>query len=254
MAEHTTYLWGIHPVAEALRAGRRNFSALFIAPQKRGGRREVIDRLAAQAGIDIKQCSNQHLSAMVGHRRHQGVCAAVSRYPFCSLDEIVAAGKSSPFVLVLDQIVDPRNFGAIVRTAQCAGLHGIVMPKDRSAPPSAAASKASAGALEHARIACVPNIANAIKKLKTSGLWIAGADRQGQTDVFAAQLTGPLVLVIGGEERGLRPLVKKNCDYILSVPQAGQIESLNASVAAAVIMYEAYRQRSTVNQSPAGNK
>jgi 23S rRNA (guanosine2251-2'-O)-methyltransferase len=126
-------------------------------------------------------------------------------------------------------------------------MHGIVVPKDRSAPPSAATSKASAGALEHARIASVVNLSHTIEQLKANGLWIAGADRQGQTDLFGADLTGPLALVIGSEEKGLRPLVRKHCDFILSVPQVGPIGSLNASVAAAVIMYEAFRQRETAD-------
>jgi 23S rRNA (guanosine2251-2'-O)-methyltransferase len=250
MAKNTTDLWGVHPVAEALRAGRRKFFTLCLAPEKVGGRREEIYALANQAGIVVENCSPQQLTSKVGHNRHQGVWAAVGAYPFSRLDEIIAAGKQAPFILVLDQIVDPHNFGAIVRTAQCAGLHGIVIPKDRSAPPSAAASKASAGALEHAHVACVPNLSNTIKQLKASGLWIAGADRQGQADLFGSDLSGPLALVIGGEEKGLRPLVKKHCDYILAVPQVGPIGSLNASVAAAVLMYEVFRQRVAANQSP----
>jgi 23S rRNA (guanosine2251-2'-O)-methyltransferase len=210
-----------------------------------GGRREEITSLAAQYGIAIDNRRAKQLTADLGHDRHQGVWAEVSAYPYCRLEEIVDAGGDSPFVLVLDQIVDPHNLGAIVRTAQCAGMHGIVIPKDRSAPPSAAASKASAGALEHARIACVTNLSNSIGRLKEDGLWIAGADRQGRTDLFDADLTGPLALVIGGEEKGLRPLVRRHCDFILSIPQVGPIGSLNASVAAAVIMYEAFRQRET---------
>ncbi|MGD9008666.1 MAG: 23S rRNA (guanosine(2251)-2'-O)-methyltransferase RlmB [Desulfobacteraceae bacterium] len=248
MAKKTFHLWGVHPVAEALRDGRRKFFKLCLASDKMGGRREEIVSMAAQAGIAIAYRRAQQLTADVGHHRHQGVWAEVSAYPFCRIDQIVDAGGGKPFVLVLDQIVDPHNFGAIVRTAQCAGIHGIVVPKDRSAPPSAAASKASAGALEHARIACVANLSNSIKQLKANGLWVAGADRQGQADLFGADLTGPLALVIGSEEKGLRPLVKKHCDFIVSVPQVGPIGSLNASVAAAVIMYEAFRQRETTDQ------
>jgi 23S rRNA (guanosine2251-2'-O)-methyltransferase len=252
MAKKTFHLWGVHPVAEALRDGRRKFFKLCLASDKPGGRREEIVSMAAQAGIAIEHRRTQQLTQDVGHHRHQGVWAEVGDYSFCRIDHIVDAGGNSPFVLVLDQIVDPHNFGAIVRTAQCAGMHGIVVPKDRCAPPSAAASKASAGALEHARIARVANLSNAIKQLKANGLWIAGADRQGQTDLFEADLTGPLALVIGSEERGLRPLVQKHCDFIVSVPQVGPIGSLNASVAAAVIMYEAFRQRETTDHDPKG--
>ncbi len=252
MAKKTFHLWGVHPIAEALRDGRRKFFKLCIASDKMGGRREEIVSMAAQAGIAIEHRRAQQLTADIGHDRHQGVWAEVGAYPFCRMEHIVDAGDGSPFVLVLDQIVDPHNFGAIVRTAQCAGMHGIVVPKDRCAPPSAAASKASAGALEHARIACVANLSNSIKQLKANGLWVAGADRRGQTDLFGADLTGPLALVIGSEEKGLRPLVRKHCDFILSVPQVGPIGSLNASVAAAVIMYEAFRQRETTDHDPKG--
>jgi 23S rRNA (guanosine2251-2'-O)-methyltransferase len=247
MAKKTFHLWGVHPVAEALRDGRRKFFKLYIAPDKMGGRREEIMSLAARAGVAVEHRRTRQLTADVGHDRHQGVWAEVGAYPFCRMEQIVHAGGDAPFVLVLDRIVDPHNFGAIVRTAQCAGMHGIVVPKDRSAPPSAATSKASAGALEHARIASVVNLSHTIEQLKANGLWIAGADRQGQTDLFGADLTGPLALVIGSEEKGLRPLVRKHCDFILSVPQVGPIGSLNASVAAAVIMYEAFRQRETAD-------
>lgn len=252
MAKKIFHLWGVHPVAEALRDGRRKFFKLCLASDKMGGRREDITAMAARAGIAVEHRRARQLTAEIGHDRHQGVWAEVSAYPFCRLEHIVDAGAGSPFVLVLDQIVDPHNFGAIVRTAQCAGMHGIVVPKDRCAPPSAAASKASAGALEHARIACVTNLSNSIKQLKANGLWIAGADRQGQTGLFDADLTGPLALVIGSEEKGLRPLVRKHCDFMLSVPQVGPIGSLNASVAAAVIMYEAFRQRETTDRDPKG--
>lgn len=250
MAKKTFHLWGVHPVVEALQDGRRKFFKLYLASDKMSGRREEIISMASKAGIAIEHRRAQQLTSDIGHDRHQGVLAEVSTYPFCRMNQIVDAGGASPFVLVLDQIVDPHNFGAIVRTAQCAGMHGIVVPKDRSAPPSAAASKASAGALEHARIACVANLSNSIKQLKADGLWVAGADRQGQTDLFGADLTGPLALVIGSEEKGLRPLVRKQCDFILSVPQVGPIGSLNASVAAAVIMYEAFRQRETTDHEP----
>ena len=148
-----------------------------------------------------------------------------------------------PWLLLLDQIVDPQNFGAIVRSAHCAGMHGVIVPKDHSAPPSAAVSKASAGALEHIRLAEVTNLVATIGELKAKGLWIAGADRWGAQSIYETDLKGPLAIVIGGEEKGLRPLVKKNCDFCISIPQVGPVGSLNASAAAAVIIYEAFRQR-----------
>ncbi len=242
----TTVLWGYHPVMEALRAKRRKIHRLYLVAEKGGTRREILLNLAAKAGIEIQKATFQQLTAMVGHQRHQGIGARVGDYPFSSLDGILSVAQDhqrAPLVLVLDQIVDPQNLGAIARTAQCAGVHGVVIPKDRAAPPSPAASKASAGALEHMPLSCVSNLVNALKRFKERGLWIAGADHHGQSQVFDADLTGPLALVIGSEEKGIRPLVKKQCDFTVAVPQIGPIGSLNASVAAAVVIYEAFRQR-----------
>lgn len=239
-------LWGYHPVYEALRAGRRKIETLFMVQDKLGPRDEALLELARSRGIPVQRKTPQQLTTLVGHRRHQGIGARATAYPTSSLEEIIGQARSQgndAFVLVLDQIVDPQNLGAIVRSAQCAGIHGVVVPKDRSAPPSAAASKASAGALEHMRVAYVTNLAEALKRLKGMGLWIAGADHRGRRTVFESDLTGSLAIVIGGEEKGIRPLVKKHCDFIVAVPQAGPIGSLNASAAAAVVMYEAYRQR-----------
>jgi 23S rRNA (guanosine2251-2'-O)-methyltransferase len=241
-----TLLWGYHPVYEALRAGRRQIATLFMVQEKIGPRDEAVLELARSRGVPVQRKTLQQMTTLVGHRRHQGIGAQVTAYPVSSLEEILNEARSQgrdAFVLVLDQVVDPQNLGAIVRSAQCAGIHGIMIPKDRSAPPSAAASKASAGALEHMRIAYVTNLAETLKRLKEMGLWIAGADHRGRKTIFESDLTGPLAIVIGGEEKGIRPLVKKHCDFIVAVPQAGPIGSLNASAAAAVVMYEAYRQR-----------
>ena len=242
-------LWGYHPVFEALRAKRRTFIRLLVAQGKNSPRIEALIQHARTLGISVQNQTTQQLNSLVGHRRHQGICALVSRYPLCALDELLSMDlmpNTALFFLILDQINDPQNFGAIIRTAQCAGVHGMLVPKDRSAPPSAAVSKASAGALEHTQIAQVTNLVDGIKRLKSAGVWIVGADQRGAGTVFDADLTGPLAIVIGGEEKGMRPLVKKNCDFIISIPQLGSIGSLNASVAAAVIMYEVFRQRTVV--------
>lgn len=243
-----SHLWGYHPVYETIRADRRKVDSLHMVLEKIRPRDEKLVRLARDSGISIKGTSAQQLNTMVGHKRHQGICAKVSAFPVVSLEAITERAASygqAPFVLVLDQIVDPQNLGAIVRTAHCAGVHGVVLPKNHSAPPTAAVSKASAGALEHTYLAYVTNLAKALKQLKSSGLWLAGADQKGPGSVFQADLTGPLGIVIGGEEKGIRPLVKKQCDYLVSVPQKGSIGSLNASAAAAVVVYEAFRQRQT---------
>ncbi len=241
-----TLLWGYHPVYEALRAGRRTMETLFLVQNKLSPREQMLIQTARRAGVTVQGKTAQQMNALVGHGRHQGICARVSEYPISTLTDILATAAIGPdpaFVLVLDQIVDPQNLGAVVRTAQCAGIHGIVIPKDRCAPPSAATSKASAGALEHMRLACVTNLVDALKQLKSAGLWVSGADRQGRETVFEADLKGPLAIVIGGEEKGIRPLVKKHCDFMVSVPQVGPLGSLNAAAAAAVVMYEAFRQR-----------
>lgn len=246
MSIATILIYGYHPVREALRAGRRKINAIHLAQGKGVVRRQELVDLAEQAGVKVEWTTPEKLTALVGHRRHQDVAAHAADYPLSSLEEILAlpaAEGRAPWVVMLDQVVDPQNFGAIVRTAHCAGVQGVVAPKDRSAPPSPAASKASAGALEHMRVAYVTNLVAAAQYLKTKGFWIAGADRDGAQCVFDADLKGPLALVIGGEEKGLRPLVKKQCDFTLAIPQSGPISSLNASAAAAVIIYEAFRQR-----------
>ena len=252
-------LWGYHPVYEALRAGRRTIHAIYMVQGKVKPREESLIRLARSSGVDVQGRTVQQLTSLVGHGRHQGICAKVSGYPVSSLSDLLAEAtvrKQNSFLLVLDQIVDPQNLGAMVRTAQCAGIHGVVISKDRSAPPTTAACKASAGALEHMHLACVTNLVEAIKELKASGLWIVGADLSSPGTVFQADLTGPLAVVVGAEEKGIRPLVKKQCDFTVSIPQVGPIGSLNASAAAAVVMYEAYRQRlsdSAENRSRSGS-
>jgi 23S rRNA (guanosine2251-2'-O)-methyltransferase len=245
MAE-SNYLWGFHPINEALRAKRRTVQSLHLVLEKIKPREAALMRTARQSGVRIKGTSSQQLDVMVGHKRHQGICARVSPYPMSTLDAILDRAEHSgqpPFILALDQIVDPQNLGAIIRTAHCAGVHGVLVPKKNSAPPSAAASKASAGALEHMLVAYVTNMVDALKRMKQRAIWLTGADQNGTVTVFASDLTGPLAVVIGGEEKGIRPLVKKQCDFIVSVPQAGTVGSLNASAAAAVVMYEAFRQR-----------
>lgn len=239
-------LWGYHPVREALRANRRRIMTLHMMLEKIRPREEKLMRIARQSGVRVKGASPQQLNTMVGHKRHQGICAQVSPYPLISFEAILERSQGSgqpPFILVLDRVVDPQNLGAIVRTAHCAGVHGVVIPKNNAAPPSAAVSKASAGALEHMHVACVTNMADALKRMKQRGIWLTGADQNGPETVFRSDLTGALAIVIGGEEKGIRPLVKKQCDFMVSVPQTGAIGSLNASAAAAVIMYEAFRQR-----------
>lgn len=239
-------LWGYHPVREALCAGRRTIHALFVAEERTTRRGRELAKLAGAGSIPVHRDSLAALTRMVGHSRHQGFAATVGPYPFAALENIfpTAAPKAAPaLLLVLDQVVDPQNFGAMARTALCAGAQGILIPRERAAPPSPTASKASAGALEHIPVVCDSNIASVLKILKRAGVWIAGADRAGSDCLYDLDLTLPLAIVLGGEEKGMRPLVKKQCDFLVSIPQSGAISSLNASAAAAVILYEVFRQR-----------
>jgi 23S rRNA (guanosine2251-2'-O)-methyltransferase len=238
-------LAGIHPVHEAIRAARREILEVFLASGKKGGRLAQIEQRALSAGIPVKQLTAEKITALAGDRRHQGAAARVGPLPLYELQDLVAPVDNgrSPFLLALDQVLDPHNLGAIIRTALCAGVDGILCPRDRAAAPSPAVSRISAGAMEHARMTVVTNLVSALKTLKEERFWVVGLDVAGDQSLFAADLSGPLAIVIGGEEKGMRPLVKKQCDYLVSIPQASALNSLNASVAGAVVMYEAFRQR-----------
>ncbi len=246
VAEKTELLYGIHPVTEALRAGRRRFFEIFIVKGRRSERLERTLALGTAAKIDVRELSRSQLQARTNTDEHQGIAAIVSTYPLAGISEIIDRsldGVDDPFLLLLDGIVDPHNLGALIRTAFCAGIQGIVIPKDRSAGPVPAASKTSAGALEHVRLARVVNMVNTIKELKEKGIWVAGTGPSAEKSLYACELTGPLAIVIGGEEKGIRPLVRTHCDFLMTIPQKGELNSLNASVAGAIVLYEAFRQR-----------
>lgn len=239
-------LFGINPVAEAFRAKRRKIFEVFIASDKTSGKLSEIIKLAKNVGVPVTRRSFDELSQQAGTEAHQSVVAKVSPYPLVDLSELIT-GKSDGLILILDGIEDPQNLGAIARTALCAGADGIVIPKDRAAAPVPSASKASAGALEHIKIAKVTNLATTIKELKKNNYWIAGLDAGSDSPLYETDLTSSLGVVIGGEDRGLRDLVRKNCDFILSIPQKSPFNSLNASVAGAVVIYEVVRQRENTN-------
>jgi 23S rRNA (guanosine2251-2'-O)-methyltransferase len=203
-------------------------------------------QMAEERGIPVRPLDEKRLTAAAGHAGHQGVCAQVGLFPYQDLPAILGgAGPAGrpPFVVLLDQLQDPRNLGAVIRTAFCTGVDGIVIPRDRSSSPSPVVSKASAGALEHMSVARVPNLVNAMDHLKRQGLWLVGLDGAAEQQLFGCDLRMPLGLVIGGEGRGVRPLVKRHCDFHVAIPHARSFNSLNASVAAALAMYEAFRQR-----------
>ena len=239
---------GRNAVAEALRAGR-TIDKLFVA---RGETDRALARLAAkarEAGIVVSECDRRRLDAMSVTHAHQGVIAMAAVREYCTLDDILAFARErgeDPFVVVCDEIADPHNLGAILRTAECAGVHGVVIPKRRSAGLSAVVDKASAGAAEHMRVARVANISAALRELKDHGLWVYGADADADAGLWDTAMTGSVCLVIGSEGFGMSRLVRENCDVVVGIPLRGKVSSLNASAAAAVMIYEVVRQRAAV--------
>ena len=239
-------LYGIHPVFEALKAGRRDFFEVYIAKDKTSKRIDKLVAIAESMKVPVERVEPLTLKSMTGTDLHQGLGARTGPFPISEISDIfdgVQTDDENHLLLLLDNIMDPHNLGALIRTALCVGVDGIIIPKDRSVPPTPAVSKASAGALEHIRLVRVTNMVNTIKDLKEKGLWIAGMEKTSDKSIFFSDLTVPVAIVIGGEEKGMRPLVKKHCDFLMSIPQTGQVNSLNASVAGAVVMYEAFRQR-----------
>jgi len=239
-------LYGLHPVYEALAAARRIVFEVFIEKGKVSKRLDKISAIAESRNLPLTRIDAAQFNSMLGGQVHQGVAARVSPYPLAEMPDILKAGQrsgSSCTLLLLDNIQDPHNLGALIRTAVCAGIDGVVIPKDRSVPPAPTVSKISAGALEHVKLAAVNNMVRTLQMLKDNGLWIFGLDQTAPQPIYASDFTGPLGLVVGGEHRGIRPLVKRNCDFLISIPQMGSISSLNASVAGAIALYEVFRQR-----------
>ena len=229
------FIYGTRPVVEALRSGRRKVFEILDAV----GDGEVA-KIAGARNITVRRVSRQQVEDLARGGVHQGVVARVEPYPYSGLDEILAAPV--PLVLVLDGVTDPRNLGAVLRVADGAGASGVVVPKDRSVGVTAAAVKASAGASEHVRVARETNLRRAIDRMKEAGLWVYTAE-VGGTSHTNLDLAGPAALVLGSEGRGVRRLVREGCDGTVSIPMLGAVESLNVSVAAAVLLYEARRQR-----------
>lgn len=242
-------IMGRNAVREAVRSGR-SIDKILVTKEIDGSLREIIN-LARDNNIRVDSVVREKLDELCmpfGHGQktgnHQGIVAMVPGVEYCEIADILNFAKEKgekPFIIILDGIEDPHNLGSIIRSAVCAGAHGIIIPRRRAVSVTAAACKASAGAVEYAHIARVANIANAIARLKDEGLWIAGADMSG-TAMTSARMEGALALVIGSEGDGIGRLVKEKCDFLVSIPMFGQIDSLNAAVAAAVLMFEKCRQ------------
>lgn len=242
-------IMGRNAVREAVRSGR-SVDKILVTKEIDGSLREIIN-LARDNNIRVDSVVREKLDELCmpfGHGQktgnHQGIVAMVPGVEYCEIADMLNFAKEKgekPFIIILDGIEDPHNLGSIIRSAVCAGAHGIIIPRRRAVSVTAAACKASAGAVEYAHIARVANIANAIARLKDEGLWIAGADMSG-TAMTSARMEGALALVIGSEGDGIGRLVKEKCDFLVSIPMFGQIDSLNAAVAAAVLMFEKRRQ------------
>ena len=235
---------GRNAVLEALRADR-TVDKLFILDSAGPGPLSTIKKEASKRGIAVKYVDKDKLDAMCSGGHHQGVVAKCAAYDYVDVSDILkkaADAGEDPFIILLDGINDPHNLGAIIRTANLAGAHGVIIPKNRAVGLSATVARTSAGALNYTPVAKVTNIARCIDELKSKGIWFACADMSG-TDMYKQNLKGPIGLVIGSEGEGVSRLVKEKCDYVCSIPMKGDIDSLNASVAAGVLMYEVVRQR-----------
>lgn len=236
---------GRNPVLEALRAGREINKLLVAKGAKEGSIREVLG-LAHHAGVIIQEVDRERLDAMAEGRNHQGVIAMVAAHRYYDLDEILERATASgqdPFLLVLDSIEDPQNLGSLLRTADAAGVHGLVIPERRAVGLTETVAKVSAGAMEYVPVARVTNIGRTLDELKEKGFWVVGTHQDARELYYQAKLTGPLAVVIGSEGKGMGRLVTEKCDFTVRLPMLGHVTSLNAAVAGAILVYEIRRQR-----------
>ena len=243
--ENENQLEGRNALTEALRSGR-TIDKVFVAD---GDTDRALQHLAAEAkkaGAVVVPVDRRKLDAMSTTRSHQGIIALAAAREYFSIDDILqeAADRGeAPLIVICDELSDPHNLGAILRTAECAGAHGVIIPKRRSVGLTATVAKAAAGAVEYMKVAKVSNINNAIAELKEKGVWVFGTAAEGSVPMYKADLNGPTAIVVGNEGDGMSQLVRKNCDMLVHIPMKGQISSLNASVAASILLYEAVRQR-----------
>lgn len=244
MEENTGIIEGRNAVVEAFRAGR-TIDRLYVLDGCKDGPVMTIKREAAKQGTPIKYVTKERLDQMSETGRHQGVIAAAAAYSYAEVSDILQKAKDKgeePFVLLLDGIEDPHNLGAIIRTANQAGAHGVIIPKNRAVGLTATVAKASAGALNYMPVAKVTNLGQTIEELKKEGLWFVCADMDG-TPMYELNLKGPIGLVVGAEGNGVSRLVREKCDMTAQIPMRGEVDSLNASVAAGILAYEIVRQR-----------
>ncbi|WP_338450506.1 23S rRNA (guanosine(2251)-2'-O)-methyltransferase RlmB [Niallia oryzisoli] len=244
MVHEHDYIMGKNPVIEALKS-ERDINKILIAEGSQRGQMQQITSLAKDLNVLVQFVPKKKLDSLV-EGNHQGVLAQVAAYQYAEIDDLFAKAEKkneTPFFLLLDEIEDPHNLGSIMRTADAVGAHGIIIPKRRAVGLTATVAKASTGAIEHIPVVRVTNMARTIDELKERGIWIVGTDAKGKEDYRQFDGTMPLGLVIGSEGKGMGRLVRDKCDFLIRLPMAGKVTSLNASVAAALLMYEVYRKR-----------
>lgn len=245
------YIAGKHAVLEAVRSGRA-IHKIWIAEQAQRSSVQPIIAEAKQRGILVQYADKRKLDQAAGKVQHQGVVAQAAAYEYADVEDILqsaAEAGQAPLIFILDEIEDPHNLGSILRSAACTGVHGVIIPKRRSAGLTATVVKTSAGASSYVPVARVSNIAQTIDALKRQGIWIAGTDVNADALIYQQDMKLPLAVVIGNEHRGIGRLTREKCDFLIKLPMLGPIQSLNASVAAAIVMYEAVRQRNYMKVS-----
>lgn len=244
-AESDGLIEGRNAVTEALRAGTA-IDKIYIARGETDATLGHIASTARNKGIVVVEADRRKLDGMSRTKSHQGVIAVSAIREYASVDDILNAAREkgeAPLIVVCDELSDPHNLGAVIRTAECAGAHGVIIPKRRSAGLTAIVAKTSAGAVSHLPVARVPNLTSLLKDLKAEGLWVYGTAAEGTTPLYKADLKGPAVIIIGSEGDGMGRLIREQCDFLVSIPMRGKVNSLNASAAAAIVLYEAVRQR-----------
>jgi len=240
-------IYGIHAVYAAVQKSDQGVESIYVLSDwRRQQRLRKLVELVEQNGLNVDECNRQQLSTIAGNDNHQGVVAKLAykeKQPAPVLEEIVAYRGKNLLLLILDGVTDPHNLGACLRTAEAAGVDAIVAPRDRAVGLTAAVRKVASGSAERVPFITVTNLARTLRQLKGEGVWLIGTEGETETSLYQQDLTGPLAIVMGGEERGLRRLTQEACDSLISIPMLGAIESLNVSVAAAVCLFEARRQR-----------
>jgi 23S rRNA (guanosine2251-2'-O)-methyltransferase len=236
-------LYGIHAVEEALRARSRALDHLEIARERHDQRLQTVIDLAREAGVSLRFVNREQLDRLARTKSHQGLVAVVAGKNYSEIEDLLSSKAKHQFLVILDGIEDPHNLGALIRTADGAGANGIIIPERRAAAVNATVAKTSAGASEHVKIARVVNLARTLDELKAQNIWIVGLDERGQQTYDQVDYKMDCAIVLGAEGHGLHELVRKKCDYLVSIPMLGSVPSLNVSVAGAIVMYEVARQR-----------